>query len=494
MKGMTQQDPKDNLDTLKEVVGNLDLTPEDLLLVLQSVVSLKRQKKEEKENPPENKIFKDKYFLYPNITDGFIYRDGRTKSGNFYIRIYCKETKKVFSKSLRTSSKEEGIVLGRQMYQEMYGKLVRGEKTKSLTTDGLIQTYLIGEEKKISPIPHTGITLETFRRKRSYLKVWSKYVREELKMGNTPLQNIPKDITRDFGTWMLSQEKGGYENKVWSREYVNGVISEVLRMYKKVGVRDKYLSSLDQVPEIDYLKSQPTNQTKRDILSVDEYERLVTYLRTNDFLKPKGSSLIEQGRRSIFREFIGISYNTGMRPNEILQLKWSDVSINITDTKENQKVFRILKVRSENSKTGRMRSVNGPVGRRLERLKETYEKLGFFCGPDQYIFRNTHPRKKGQNVPYHNIVFTKRLTQVLEETGLKKELDESGRHISLYSSRHFYTTLRLQNGLNIHLLSKQLGTSTSYIDSTYSHIQVETNTERITQGMSLLKTLEQDLD
>ena len=489
---MTSDLNQEQLETLKEMVGGLDLTPEDLLIVLSSVVSLKKKKKEEEQKG--NKVITEKVYLWENSKDSYIYKDGRTKSGNFYIRIYCSDTKKVFTKSLRTPSKEEGIVLGRQVYKEMYGKLLRGEKTQSLTTDGLIKEYLEGEEKKISPIPHTGITLETFRRKRSYLKVWRKYVREELKMGNTPLQNIPKDITRDFGTWMLSQEKGGYENKVWSREYVNGVISEVLRMYKKVGVRDKYLSSLDQIPEIDYLKSQPTNQSKRDILSVEEYERLVTYLRTNDFLKPKGSSLLEQGRRSIFREFIGISYNTGMRPNEILQLKWSDISINITDTKENQKIFRILKVRSENSKTGRMRSVNGPVGRRLERLKETYEKLGFPCSPDQFIFKNTHPRKKGENVPYHNNVFTKRLSKVLKETGLKKELDESGRTITLYSSRHFYTTLRLQNGLNIHLLSKQLGTSTTYIDKTYSHIQVETNTERITQGMSLLRTLEQDLD
>ena len=487
---MTPSDHQDQLQTLKEVVGGLDLTPEDLLMVLSSVVSLKKQRQED---PPQNKIFQDKYFLWEHSTDSFIYRDGRTKSGNFYIRIYCRETKKVFSKSLKTPSKEEGMVLGRQIYQEMYGKLVRGEKTKSLTTDGLIKIYLEREERKISPVPHTGITLETFRRKRSYLKVWSRYIREELKMVDTPIENIPSDITRNFGYWITNQDKDTYEDRRWSSDYINSVISEVLKMYKEVGVRDKFISR-SLVPEIDYLKSQPSNQSKRDILSVDEYERLVLYLRTNKFLKPEGSSLLEQGRRSIFREFIGISYKTGMRPSEILKLKWGDVSINITDTKENQKIYRILRVKSENSKTGRMRSVNGPVGRRLERLKETYEKLGFECGPDQYIFRNTHPKKKGENVPYHNVVFTKRLSQVLEETGLKKELDESGRTITLYSSRHFYTTMRLQNGLDIHLLSKQLGTSTNYIDKTYSHIQVETNTERITQGMTLLKTLEQELD
>jgi len=77
------------------------------------------------------------------------------------------------------------------------------------------------------------------------------------------------------------------------------------------------------------------------------------------------------------------------------------------------------------------------------------------------------------------------------EAGIQEELDKTGRKITLYSSRHFYTTLRLQNGLNIHLLARQLGTSTTYIDQTYSHIQIEQNTDKISQGMFLIKKLEQ---
>ena len=114
------------------------------------------------------------------------------------------------------------------------------------------------------------------------------------------------------------------------------------------------------------------------------------------------------------------------------------------------------------------------------------------CGPEHYIFRNPNYKKQDKNSPYHQVVFTNRLEKVLEETGIQEELDKTQRKITLYSSRHFYTTLRLQNGLDIHLLSKQLGTSTTYIDQTYSHIQVETNTERITQGMSLIRTLEEE--
>ena len=130
---MTPSGP-DNLEKLREVVGDLDLTPEDLLMVLSSVVSLKKKREEETQG---NKVIQDKIYLWENTKDSYIYRDGRTQGGNFYLRIYCRETKKVFSKSLRTSSREEGIVLGRKMYSETYGKLIRGEKTKSLTTKDL---------------------------------------------------------------------------------------------------------------------------------------------------------------------------------------------------------------------------------------------------------------------------------------------------------------------------------------------------------------------
>lgn len=470
------------------MVEDLDLTPEDLLLVLSSVVSLKKKKKDSKET---NKIFQDKIYLWENTKDSFIYRDGRTKSGNYYIRIYCKETKKVFSKSLRTSSREEGIVQGRKIYSETYGKLIRGEKTKSLTTVQMIELYLQREERRISPIPKTGITKETWKQKKNYLGVWEKYIREELKLKDTKIENIPPDLTRDFSFWLQRQRKNYYKNSNWSPDYINSVISEVKRMYHQVGVRDKFISS-SLVPEVDYVKKPPSTQIKRDILSVDEYEKLVTYLRTNEYLKPDGSSPLDQCRRSIFREFIGISYNTGMRPKEILGLTWGDVSVNISDTKENQKIFRLLKVKSENSKTGKMRSVNSPVGRRLQRLKESYEKLGMKVEPNHFIFRNPTWERQNKNTPYHQKVFSDRLEKVLKETGIQEELDKTGRRITLYSSRHFYTTLRLQNGLDIHLLSKQLGTSTTYIDETYSHIQVETNTERITKGMSLIKTLEEE--
>ena len=84
---MTSDDTQNQLETLKEVVGNLDLTPEDLLMVLSSVVSLKNKKKEEEQKG--NKVITEKVYLWENSKDSYIYKDGRTKGGKHDKKVQC---------------------------------------------------------------------------------------------------------------------------------------------------------------------------------------------------------------------------------------------------------------------------------------------------------------------------------------------------------------------------------------------------------------------
>ena len=69
-----------------------------------------------------------------------------------------------------------------------------------------------------------------------------------------------------------------------------------------------------------------------------------------------------------------IAYNTGARPNELMTMTWGDVRVNPQDSKENQQVMRLLKVRAENAKTGKSRTINAPVARRLQRLQKAYDR------------------------------------------------------------------------------------------------------------------------
>ena len=485
-------DEQKHLEALSTLLEAQGLGAADLLRAITALAAVKQQETKENGVKGENKIFQDKLLLYPESEDAFIFRYGTTKSKNYYLRIYCKETKQLFKKSLRTSSKEEAIVKARGIYSNTYGKLARGEKTKSLTTKELISIYLEREKKRISPLPKAGITKETYETKKQYLSVWEKYIADELKMGETKIENIPPDRTREFQYWLGRQDKMYYkERKGFSADYINSIICETRRMYKEVAVRDRYLSAA-LVPQIDKAKGQNNTDPKRHILEVEEWEKLATFLRTRKYLKPEGSSKLEQAKRAIFREYMGIAYNTGMRPKELLGLTWNDERTNNADSKENQLVYKLLEVRASNSKTGRKRTVNAPIARRLERLEKVYKEMEMDIQPYHFIFRNPTYERQEKNIPYGQPAFSKRLDKALREAGLQEQLEKTGRKITLYSSRHFYTTLRLQNGLNIHLLARQLGTSTTYIDQTYSHIRIEQNTEKISQGMSLLKKL-QDL-
>ena len=45
--------------------------------------------------------------------------------------------------------------------------------------------------------------------------------------------------------------------------------------------------------------------------------------------------------------------------------------------------------------------------------------------------------------------------------------------------------------MNIHLLAKNIGSSVLYIEQNYSHVQIESNTDKITEGMARVRVLEE---
>lgn len=72
------------------------------------------------------------------------------------------------------------------------------------------------------------------------------------------------------------------ETALWKQgrclELVNNNISEVIRMYHRLAVRDKYIS-VNQIPEIDRVKVQLDDAYKRDILNEEQYERFWKYIQ-----------------------------------------------------------------------------------------------------------------------------------------------------------------------------------------------------------------------
>jgi len=142
--------------------------PADLLLALESI----QEAKEATQEPEQGKsIYQEKELVYED-EHAFIYRRGDTKSRGYYIRIYDDGSKTPFIKGLRTTDRIKAITKARTIYQEVRGKLDRGERVRTITSKELADIFINSYEKKLTHIPKQGITPDALNVKRYFIRVW----------------------------------------------------------------------------------------------------------------------------------------------------------------------------------------------------------------------------------------------------------------------------------------------------------------------------------
>jgi integrase len=431
------------------------------------------------------KNYLNKELIYEDEA-AFLYQRGDTKGKTYYLRIFDQKSGKPFVKSLGTSDRPKALVKARTIYQEIKGKIDRGERLRSISSSELVELYL--GSLHISDIPHTGVTPDTLKLKRYFLKVWLEFV---ITLGHkqTPIDRLPEDQLRNFGKWFREKPREDSRTGPRSVEQINNAISEVRLAYYKVGVRNRYIS-VDRVPDIDRLKQQPNSAYKRDILELHQYDKYWRFLEYK-YQRQKDLDPIEQHRRIIFTKFVGIMVNTGMRPREFLTLKWKDISRHSTNDPKLKNKLVVIHIRAENSKTGKAGNIVAPVKRRLDVIKQSYKDMGFNPQPNDFVLFNIQNKNRSA---YTRQTFYWRLQATLKISGLMEELVQYQSKISLYSFRHQYICWRLRYGnVPIHLIAKQCRTSIQKIDETYGHIEVEKQAELLTANQGYMRKAEVDL-
>ena len=421
--------------------------------------------------------------------DAFIYQRPDRKKKTWYFRIYDGKRKKPVVKSLKPQDRTQALASARVLYIEIKGKIERGERLKTITSEELVNMWLDKLAATITPIPHQGITDKTFKQKRSFMRRWLKYVRDK-NIAHKTIDKIKPESTRDFATWLkVLPKETALHTGARSVEQINNNVSEVIRMYHQLAVREKYISA-DNIPQIDRLKYKINDEFKRDIfVDIDQYNRYIWYLKRN-YCTKKHNPLVpeeELEKRKIFTEFILLLANTGHRPKGLLGTKFGEIYQPPTFTAEEKKEYVAMLVRRTNSKTGREVRVVAPVKKRIDRIVACYKKLGIIHEPDDFLFINVAFRKRSQ---LGRMIMYQRLKKTLKSSGIQDELDKNNLRVSLYSLRHWYAYMRILNGVDFNLLAKNMDTSVARLHSTYGHINTELHLKEITKGQGRIKPTE----
>lgn len=449
------------------------------LLSLVSALQTQQEARQISERPLKaeeqvKSIYQEKELIYEDET-AFVYRRGDTKTRPYYIRINSSKADKPFIASLGTTNRHVAISKAMEIYKNIKGKIERGERMKAITTKELFNRYLNQIQSKITLTPHEGIVPETFRVKKYLLNQWLKFV-DENGWSETPIDQIKPESTRNFSIWMSNQPKD--DGTPRSREHINKIGVEVIKAYKEIAVRERYISQY-QIPEIDKIKVRQHDGYKRDILSEEEWDELRGYLLVwadSDNIDEK-----EAIKRLIFSASLNILYSTGLRVKELLGLRLNDILLLESEIPNGC----IIRIRGENSKTGRGRNVPSNCYNWINAIKHGYELLETKHKINDFLLFN--PDSKDRTA-YTRQALDHRLRLALKYSGLQSKLEKDGKmKISLYSSRHYFITRQLEKGVDKNFLSKVVGTGLKNIENVYGQIDVIRNATKITDQIETFK-------
>ena len=486
--------PTDNQVDLKDINGIQKLVEEGgyevetLLSVLNALNAIKKndaKKEKETDEPKENKIFLDKEFIYQDNRhdDVYIYRDNRTKKKNYYVRIYNPKTQNHWVQSLKTNNRIAALALAEQIYCEKKGRLNFGLRPVSITVKDLSALYQQERRKLLTDKPHQGITPKSFDTLCNHIRSWEDFTKDKGHY-NTKLEDIPTELGIEFGFWIKEQKTKVYGNK-GSRNHgtINQTIAAVKKMYKDIALEKKYITQ-NEMPMFRYLKVNREQKPKRDVITREEFTAISKWIQYK-YCNEQSITRKEQIKRRIYGLVFTMHYYLGARTKEMLNIKWSDISVNPNDDAFGKNVNRLVHIHADNSKTGRSRDIIAPIAPQLQRLVKWYRKFGLNINEksDDYIFPRLTLTDANQNIPTTDVAWKKRLNYVMKGAETDGVWDPQGRKITNYSARHHFITEAIQRGVDIYDIALNCGTSINYIEKTYSHISVLMRSKEITKGL-----------
>jgi integrase len=232
---------------------------------------------------------------------------------------------------------------------------------------------------------------------------------------------------------------------------------------------------LKQVPLLTAPYKASGKIAHRAWFSPEEYKTLYEHTRKWAKNPPKSEGAVRFPKRTHrwgfeqLHDLVLFDGNTGLRPDELLNLQFRDVAI--VDDQATKKTILEISVRGKRG-VGYCKSLPGAVEpfRRLEkRLRPTRVQLEAKAdnkGPkSRFEFAEAKPT---------DFIFPKSHSDLFDLAVKKLDLkeDREGNPRTIYSLRHTYICMRLMEGADIYQIAKNCRTSVEMIEKYYaSHIK-----------------------
>jgi integrase len=267
--------------------------------------------------------------------------------------------------------------------------------------------------------------------------------------GQYLISQIKLETVKDFESWRISQM--GKDPQASTKRTHAATYNRVIAQARTQNLIAKDYS----VPLLD---AHGAPGQIRPAFSKEEIDQLLGYM---SIWEKVGRSTRTKEMRQLCRSYVEFLIFTGARPGtELRPMRWKHLQWHWIGQKRYLRVWL-------SGKTGpRYLIAKHQVVDCLERLihwhQLPYQNLEQIIEAklDRLIF--TFP--KGIQ-PYN---FNPQFENLLKECNLLKDI--SGRNRCLYSLRHTYATFALAEGIDIHTLARQMGTSTLMIERHYSKL------------------------
>jgi integrase len=403
-----------------------------------------------------------------DILDGLAQIFRVKQSGDVYqFRMYVKDEQKHYRKSLKTSDLDTALIRGRELGMELSTNVKQGKRVFGQSIEEAVELYLDDRKKDVD----SGLIVKG---RLSAIATQLKHF-VEIVGRTTKVSELDRGSLFEYSRQRkaIANKKTGKTVTDATVQNEQSTINHMMKFLNRKGISHFDLFDFKKI------KIRQDDIGKRDTFELEEYEKLVRFMRSyiaDKNCKDENETL----ERMIIRDYVLISSNSCMRVGELRQLTWGDVTRieTIFDDKEKEHYLAHINVRAETSKVKTKRKIICRGGEYFERLKKRQR----FTSSEHLVFTSVNGTSGLSSQKW-----AKHWRALMTGIGISLKEWKDDRNLTWYSLRHFGITMRVMSNVNILDIAKLAGTSVNHIENTYLKYKEESMRTQAMKSFSINK-------